>query len=101
MFGLTENETAIIQSIFSNYPQVSKVEIFGSRVKNTFNERSDIDLVIINKIDETIIPQILNDFDESDLIYKVDLKSINSIKNLELLDHIERLGKVIYNNKLL
>jgi predicted nucleotidyltransferase len=77
---------------------VLKVEIFGSRVKNTFNERSDIDLIIMNKVDETIISQILNDFDESDLIYKVDLKSIASIKNEDLLDHIERLGEVVYES---
>ncbi|MCE2742234.1 MAG: nucleotidyltransferase domain-containing protein [Fluviicola sp.] len=99
MFGLSENEIEIIRSIFSKYSQVSRVEIFGSRVKNTFNERSDIDLVIKNEIDETIISQILNDFDESDLIYKVDLKSIASIKNVDLLDHIERLGKVVYESE--
>jgi predicted nucleotidyltransferase len=96
MFGLSENEVEIIRSIFKKYPQISKVEIFGSRVKNTFHERSDIDLVIMNKVDETLVSQILSDFDESDLIYKVDLKSLASIKNEDLLDHIERLGVVVY-----
>lgn len=96
MFGLKEKDISIINSIFSKYTEITKVIIFGSRVKGTYTDRSDIDIVILDEIDNIIFSNIINDFDESDLIYKVDLKCISDISNEALLDHIHRLGKVIY-----
>jgi len=96
-FGLKDKQLEIVKNIFANYTEISEVVIYGSRVKGTHNERSDIDLVIKNSnVDRKIINKIRMDFDESNLPYLIDLKNYYTIKNTNLLEHIDIDGQVVY-----
>ena len=44
-FGLSEKTIEIIKKLLSNYPQIKKVKIFGSRAKGNYKPSSDIDIV--------------------------------------------------------
>lgn len=96
-FGLTESQITNLQNIFAKYPEVNQVFVYGSRAKGNFSERSDIDLIIKDsKISRTIINKIMLDFEESNIPFIVELQNYDNLKNLELIDHINRVGKIIY-----
>lgn len=101
-FGLTKGQYDIITSILSKYKQIKKVKIYGSRAKGNFSAGSDIDLVITEGInDRHITGLIILDINNSDFPYTVDLQNINNIKNQQLLDHIQRIGKLFYERNTL
>ena len=83
MISLSENEIQIIKNILKNHISNGKVYIFGSRVKDTNKKFSDIDIVIdINaKLSLNEMSRIKDDFEESDLIYIVDIIDYNAVDN--------------------
>lgn len=96
-FGLTERGMNVFQGTFMQYPEVTKVYIFGSRAKGNYKPGSDIDLAVINEgVSDRTLLQLANDFDESDLPYKVDIIYTPDLKHAELKDHIDRVGIIFY-----
>lgn len=95
-FGITEKGRKILTEIFGRYPEVSKVLVFGSRAKGTFGERGDLDMVVMDPIDRRTLGNLWMDINESDLPFMVDLQIWNAIRNANLKEHINRVGKIIY-----
>ena len=97
LFGLKRETIKVIQSVFSKYSQIQSVLVYGSRAKGNFKPGSDIDLTIIGQnIDLSLKLQIENEIDDLMLPYKVDLSILSEIENPDLVDHIQRVGKVFY-----
>lgn len=97
-YGLNNIEILEIQNIFSKYPMVEKVVIFGSRVKGSYNDRSDIDLAIFGEGANRHTLALINmDLENLDIKYLIDLLQYNSIQNPKLKDHIDRLGATFYS----
>ncbi len=97
--NLTLNENIIntLASIFNDFEEVNEVILYGSRAKDTHHSRSDIDLVIKNsKLDRQSLGKIKYQIDNSDIPFLVDLQILEKIKNKQLLDHIQRVGKLFY-----
>jgi uncharacterized protein len=96
-FGLKQSQVNAINSIFKEFGTIEKVIIYGSRAKGSHKPGSDIDLVIEgNELTFSELLSIENKIDDLLLPYKIDLSQKNSISSEELLDHIERVGKVFY-----
>ncbi len=97
-FGLNDKEFSILRSIFSTHLSSGSVIVYGSRAKGTHGSRSDIDLVIKDSavLDDNLLYKIVNEIDESDFPYLVDLQYYEKIKNPALIQHIDRVGEVIY-----
>ena len=96
-FGLNENNIKLITSVFQKYPTIKEVVIYGSRAKGNYTERSDIDLVVKNSpIERHVISNILMDLNDSDLPYLLDIQNFGEIKNQQLLEHINRVGQLLY-----
>ena len=86
-----------LKTIFGKYPNIKKVILYGSRAKETNTKRSDIDLVITNsQLDRIALSNIKSEIEESDIPNLVDIQILEEIDNQDLLDHINRVGKVIY-----
>ncbi|MEA2103445.1 MAG: nucleotidyltransferase domain-containing protein [Candidatus Cloacimonadota bacterium] len=96
-FGLQENVIKQINSIFAKSECVEKAIIYGSRAKGNFKPGSDIDFTLIGKklnlqelnkidlmLDDLILPQIF------------DLSIFRYIHNPDLIQHINRMGKVFF-----
>ena len=95
--GLPEKSISSLQEIFKGHPKVITVLLYGSRAKGTYKNGSDIDLTILGPdLSLTDLLKIENEIDNLLLPYKVDLSLHSSIKNVELLEHIGRVGIVFY-----
>ena len=69
-----------------------------SSAKGSFNERSDIDLAAYGQgiIDCSVIAAVLMDLDDSDAPYQIDFQNYHNLKNGQLINHIDRVGVLIY-----
>lgn len=95
-YGLTENDSKIIDEILKKYTQIKEVIIFGSRAMNTFKASSDIDFAVKGEKISSVIGDIIADFEESDLIFEVDIVDYERISAEKLLEHINKYGKLYY-----
>lgn len=97
-YGLSERSVEMLWAIFSKYPDIQEIRLFGSRAKGNYHQGSDIDLAIMNQgLYPKTIQQVLSDCEDSNLPYRVDLIDFNTLKNLELKKHIERVGVLFYS----
>ena len=97
-FGLKQEQIDAICECFAQYPAIEQVILYGSRAKGNFKDGSDIDLTIIDA-DAAFseLSQLENKLDDLLLPYKIDLSLKRQINNPDLLNHIERVGKIFYN----
>ena len=99
-FGLKENITKSIENILTDFPQVETVIIYGSRAKGNYRPGSDIDFTFKgDNLNLEILNKISLQIDDLLLPYTFDLSVFNHIDNDDLLDHIERVGKVFYQRE--
>lgn len=95
-FGLDAKTIERLRLVFSRYPQIEKVLVYGSRANGNYKPGSDIDLTIIGKsIDLSTRLKIEGEIDDLLLPYKVDLSLFHEIENPDLIDHIRRVGKAL------
>lgn len=67
----------IVMNILAKYP--FKFYAFGSRVKGNARPLSDLDLCVDGNIPGNVLTHIDEDFEESDLPFKVDILQLNSL----------------------
>jgi uncharacterized protein len=97
-FGVSDIDQVI--SILRKNPRIGKIILFGSRAKGNYRSGSDVDLSISGK--DLHINDILNasiEIDQLNLPYKFDLIIHERIKEPLLLEHINRVGIVLYERK--
>lgn len=97
-FGLRSSDIESLIRTFSNFPEIEEAILFGSRAKGNFKSGSDVDIALRgDNITITIVNSLsftLNE--ESVMPYKFDVLNYHTIQNKELIDHINRVGKSIY-----
>ena len=99
-FGLKDQSIKLIQDIFIQMNEIDEVIIYGSRAMGNFKESSDIDLTLKGKnLNLQVINRLDNLLDDLLLPYKFDLSIFCQIENKDLVEHINRNGKVFYKNK--
>lgn len=95
--GLSEATIAKIISVFAAYPELTKVLLYGSRAKGNYRVGSDIDLTLFGEaLTYTQLSDIAVKIDDLLLPYTFDLSLFNHIDNEGLVDHINRVGIVFY-----
>ncbi len=96
-YGLKESYIQQIQSVFAEYPAIEKVILYGSRAKGNYRKSSDIDLSLVGQtLDFNLLIKIENKLDDLLMPYNIDLSILHKIENLELIEHIERVGMIFY-----
>lgn len=95
--GISEDSISLVLSILKAHKAVKEAILFGSRAKGTYKPGSDIDIAIKGEnIDKDVLSSLNAAFEESPLIYFVDVISYSHITNLDLKNHIDRVGKVFF-----
>ena len=95
--GLSAETVAKIREVFSRFPEVEKAVLYGSRAKGNAQPGSDIDLTLFgSRLDERIVGQIDDAVDDLLLPYRFDLSVFARITNSDLIEHIRRVGIVLY-----
>lgn len=97
MYGLEPHIWKQIFNCFEKYKTIEEVVLYGSRAKETHKSASDIDLVIKGEaFTEKDLLRLENDLDDLLLPWKIDLSLLKNITNPDLIDHINRIGIVIF-----
>jgi predicted nucleotidyltransferase len=95
--GLPTGIAAKLQTELSQYPDVRQAVLFGSRAMGTQRPNSDIDLCLdAPGMPFPVYLQLAGTLDELVLPYSLDLVLKDHIDNPDLLNHIQRIGVVVY-----
>lgn len=98
-YGLNEKTISQINSVFVSYPNVTEVKIYGSRAKGNYKNGSDIDLCIYaDNLSSDELIRIKNEIDDLFIIYAVDITDYKTIENIDLKEHIDRVGQSFYDS---
>ncbi|TAM97158.1 MAG: nucleotidyltransferase domain-containing protein [Chitinophagaceae bacterium] len=95
-FGLKDKDITAISAVFSLYENIDTVLLYGSRVKGNYKPGSNIDLTIDGNLTFYEQMRLENELDDLLLPYKIDLSVKHKLSNSDLLEHIQRVGKVFY-----
>ena len=99
-FGLSDITIQEMRSAFQKFNKIEKAVLFGSRVKGSHSPGSDIDIAIFGKeISFNEFLSIKIELDELDLLNKIDLVHFETIENPDFIDHINRVGVILYDRK--
>lgn len=95
-FGLKDGVLLKLREVFSSFPKIHEVVIYGSRALGTYREGSDIDLSLKGDLSSENLIQIEKRIDDLMLPYIVDISIYHRLTNKNFLDHINRVGKTLY-----
>ncbi len=99
-YGLTDNQISRVLNVLQENIKIQKVILYGSRVKGNFSPGSDIDLALIgDALDLKDIIYFRVKLDNLPILNKIDLVIFDQITEPALVDHINRLGVVIYQRE--
>ncbi|MGL4366616.1 MAG: nucleotidyltransferase family protein [Clostridium sp.] len=93
-FGLKERELDEIKALYYLFPEIDEIVIFGSRARGDYNKVSDIDIAIKGDVDK-IMYKIRDYFEESSIIYTVDVVNYISISNQDFKENIDNEGIIV------
>lgn len=97
-FGLRQSDLEYIIEKISEFNEIERAVIFGSRAKGNYKHGSDIDMAIMGeKIDFNVVSKLHSLLEEQGpLPYLFDVVDYTHLNHAELKEHIDRVGKVIY-----
>jgi uncharacterized protein len=94
--ALAAYELDLLKSVFVRHPEVTAVTLFGSRAKGTHSPQSDIDLALSGPVNALRAEAIAAELEELPLPYRFDVQTLEGLNNRALLEHIQRVGVVLY-----
>jgi uncharacterized protein len=96
-YGFTKDQIKGILEVLQENKKLSRVVLYGSRAKGNFSPGSDVDLALTG--DDLELNDIINykvKLDNLPLMQRIDLVIYDQIKEPALVDHIDRVGFVLY-----
>ena len=93
---LNPAELAMVRKVFQLHPEVESATLFGSRAKGTHSARSDVDLVVTGNVEPLRAEAIASELDELPLPYRFEVQPLAHVQYRPLLEHIQRVGILIY-----
>jgi len=96
-YGITEKTISKINTVLAHYPQVEQATLYGSRAAGNYKNGSDIDLTLYGEsLTFSTLSLITEELDDLLLPYTIDLSIFADISDLDVVDHIRRIGAVFY-----
>ena len=98
-FGLTSESWEKIIHLFSSLPRVNQAILYGSRAMGNFREGSDIDITLmVDDLTHEDLKNFIGAMNDLNLPWLFDISIYHEIDNPDLIDHIRRVGKVLYSS---
>lgn len=86
---------------FEKYGGIQEAVLYGSRAMGNYRSGSDIDITL--KTDDSFalsdLWNLKSELEESSLPYLFDVSIFGRLNNANLIDHINRVGKVLYEKE--
>lgn len=101
MFGLDADTLEKIRGALEKVPPVQKALIYGSRAKGNYKAGSDIDMTLVGErltVENSVHP-LMDQIDDLYLPYMFDISIFKNLDDRDLVDHILRVGKVLYQRE--
>ena len=96
-YGLLESDIKQLVLLFKQHQRITKIILFGSRAKGTFRAGSDVDIALFGDgLELNDILDLSIEIDKLNLPYEFDLIIHDRIKEVALLEHINRVGVNLY-----
>ena len=96
-YGLNQEIINDLKNVFSQYPEIEKVMIYGSRSQGNYKNGSDIDLTFFGKnLTQHQLFSIDNQIEALNLPYYLDLSIFEQIDNPQLKNQILQSGQIFY-----
>lgn len=93
LFGLDESTRRKVKQVLDQHHDIDEVVIYGSRAKGNYRPGSDIDISLKGEgLTLEKLNQIVHEIDDLDLPYRFDISIYQQIDNIELVEHIDRVG---------
>ena len=96
-YGLTDIELQKLTMALSSVSGVKKAILYGSRAKGNYKPFSDIDITLVgdslSRRDLNVASRALDDLL---LPYQIDLSLYDTLKNEDLIEHINQYGVEIF-----
>jgi len=94
---LRERDLKVLQNIFSRFPTIQQVLLFGSRATDAARRTSDIDLAIIAPdMSPADWADLCEQVEESPIIYQIDMVRFDTLPQEPLKERIIQEGVPIY-----
>jgi uncharacterized protein len=101
LHGLRDEDIRLILESVRLFPEITQVVLFGSRAKGNFKKASDVDLAIkgaaVTYDTAVKLADVLNE--DKPLPYFFDVVHYESITEQCLVDHIDRVGVIMYQQE--
>ena len=98
MYGLLEKDMDYILKALKQFDEIDRAILYGSRAMGNYKKGSDVDIAIQGEkvTGKTIfeLDDLLNEV--YPLPYFFDIVHFEKLTNQNLIDHIEKNGKVLY-----
>ena len=95
---LVPHDLELLRSVLRQHPEIESATLFGSRAKGTHTPRSDVDLALAGPLGALGAAAIAAELEELPLPYRFDVHALAAITHVPLLEHIKRVGQVIYRS---
>lgn len=96
-YGLKDIEIDSVCNLFKKNERIESVVLYGSRAKGSYKPFSDVDITLKG---DALTRHDLNNLklmiDDLLLPYQFDISIFKSLKNVDLIEHINRVGITIY-----
>ena len=100
-YGIKEEYWKKLCELFAKKPKIEKVILYGSCAKGTYKPFSDIDITLLgDKLEHDDLLDIIDGIEDLLLPYMFDISLFSSLKNDNLIDHINRVGVEVYSLEL-
>lgn len=95
--GIAPATVVKLQRLFDRTPGLERVLLFGSRAQGTFRNASDIDLAVDGpNMSRRDVARLRGEIEELELMYPVDLVSLQDKLDERFRGFIERDGRVVW-----
>ena len=85
-----------VKKCASNYPNIYKIVLFGSRARGDYRPNSDIDLAIFSRsISNLEVANFTNEIEDLDTLLKFDIVSMTPDTDPRLLENVRQEGVVL------